>query len=273
MKQFPVFFCILVFSCLCVGLSSCRTSHQSGGWVLTWQEEFDNPTLDSNVWQKIPRSKVAWCKYMSAFDSCYAWRDGKMVLRGIHNYSQPNDTAPYLTGGIYTRNKKTFSRGRLEICARLQAAEGAWPAIWMLPENAKWPHGGEIDIMERLNYDTIAYQTVHSNYTYNLGIKTNPPSHAVGGINLDDFNVFAVEMYPDSVAFFINEHHTFTYPRITTDKEGQFPFDQPYYLLIDMQLGGPWVGPVAGNDLPVEMEIDWVRFYQPKDAIQRLSQP
>ena len=40
------------------------------------------------------------------------------------------------------------------------------------------------------------------------------------------------------------------------------PFDIPQYLLIDMQLGGTWVGPVDSTDLPVEMEVDWVRHYQ-----------
>ena len=29
-----------------------------------------------------------------------------------------------------------------------------------------------------------------------------------------------------------------------------------------MQLGGSWVGGVDPQDLPVEMEIDWVRFYR-----------
>lgn len=43
---------------------------------------------------------------MTDFDSCFDMRDGNMVLRGIINYSQPNDTAPYLTGGIYTKGKR-----------------------------------------------------------------------------------------------------------------------------------------------------------------------
>ena len=71
-------------------------------------------------------------------------------------------------------------------------------------------------------------------------------------------------MYPDSLVFFINENRTFCYPRIETDQKGQFPFDKPYYLIIDQQLGGEWVGSVEMQDLPVEMEIDWVRFYQKK---------
>lgn len=36
---------------------------------------------------------------------------------------------------------------------------------------AEWPKGGEIDIMERLNHDRIAYQTTHSYYTHVLGIR------------------------------------------------------------------------------------------------------
>ena len=125
--------------------------------------------------------------------------------------------------------------------------------------------GGEVDIMERLNNDTIAYQTVHSAYTHVLGIKDNPKQGGTGTINRDDYNVYSVEMYQDSLVFFINETRTFAYPRIETDKEGQFPFtDKKFYLLLDMQLGGSWVGAVDSSDLPVEMEIDWVRFYRKK---------
>ncbi|MDR3309387.1 MAG: beta-glucanase, partial [Tannerella sp.] len=69
-------------------------------------------------------------------------------------------------------------------------------------------------------------------------------------------------MYPDSLRFDINGLHTFTYPRIETDKADQFPFDRDFYLLLDMQLGGSWVGSVDPADLPVEMWIDWVRFYK-----------
>ena len=147
----------------------------------------------------------------------------------------------------------------------MQGARGAWPAIWLKPfeeEKYPWPTGGEIDIMERLNYDSIVYQTVHSVYTQHLNIRNNPPQGNTAAIRPDDYNVYAVEMYPDSVVFYVNDCRTFSYPRIKTDKEGQFPFDKPYYLLIDMQLGGNWVGKVDTLDLPVEMHVDWVRYYQ-----------
>ncbi len=243
-------------------VSSFGCSHRLS---LEWEENFNSKELNHASWSKIPRGKAEWCKYMSNFDSCYSVNKGKLVLRGLHNYSLPNDTAPYLTGGVFTKGKVNFGIGRLEIKARLHGATGAWPAIWLLPDNdVKWPKGGEIDIMERLNYDAKAYQTVHSHYTVDLGKKETPPHYSTGKINPDKYNVYAVEIHADSLVFFINNKKTFSYPRLAEfDKDGQFEFAKyPLYLMIDMQLGGDWVGKINPKDVPVSMEVDWVRYYK-----------
>lgn len=83
---------------------------------------------------------------------------------------------------------------------------------------------GEIDMMERLNLDDYIYQTVHSSYIVKEGIKDNPKSGIVAHIKPDNYNVYAVELYPDSVSFFVSDTHTFTYSRIETDIIGEFPF-------------------------------------------------
>ncbi|MDR3194259.1 MAG: glycoside hydrolase family 16 protein, partial [Tannerella sp.] len=229
-----------------------------------WEENFDGDTFDASRWSKIPRHVSDWNNFMSDYDSCYQVSGGQLILRGLNNTALPDDTATFLTGGLFTKDKVGFGNGRIEIRAKLGKATGAWPAFWLLPfDNTLWPDGGEIDIMERLNGESIAYQTVHSFYTHTLGIK-EPGQGATGAIDPDGYNVYAVEMYPDSLSFDINGLHTFTYPRIETGKEGQFPFNRDYYLLLDMQLGGSWVGSVAPADLPVEMWIDWVRFYEKK---------
>ena len=255
-------FISLLFGLLVSMLFSC--GKPAYGWRLVWEENFNQKnSFDEASWSKIPRGFSDWNNYMTDLDSCFAMRKGNLILRGLVNHSLPADTAPYLTGGVYTKGKVGFSDGRISIRARLHGATGAWPAIWMLPEGEGWPNGGDIDIMERLNDDTIAYQTVHSAYTHTLGIRDNPKQGSTGVINKDEYNVYSVEMYRDSLVFFINDNRTFAYPRIRTDKEGQFPFtDKQFYLLIDMQLGGGWVGRVEPNDLPVEMEVDWVRFYK-----------
>lgn len=243
--------------------ASCAVTKYKGSMKPTWEENFDQPIdADNSRWTKIPRGGSDWSRHMSDFDSCYGWRDGKLVLRGIRNTSLPGDTSKYLTGGVYTKNKVSFGLGRLEISTRLGNATGAWPAFWMLGQGKRYPGGGEIDIMEHLNDDTIVYQTVHSYYTIELNIKDNPDHSATAKMLPGKFNVYAVEKYRDSIVFYVNNKRTFAYPRIQTDKREQFPFaDAEHYLLLDMQLGGSWVGEIDPEDLPVEMEIDWVRFY------------
>ena len=234
-------------------------------WHLEWSDDFDGTELDETVWSKTDSGTPDWQKAQSKDERCFELSDGTLKLKGIRNDDTSEDPREYLCGGIWSMNKKAFGPGSIQVKARLgKGAPGAWPAIWLMPSDTcqAWPYGGEIDIMERLNADSIAYQTVHSHYTYNLKIGDNPPQGSSGPIDPADFNVYALEMYPDSLVFFINDKRIFCYPRIETDKEGQFPFDQPYYLKIDMQLGGSWVGPVHMEDLPVEMEVDWVRFYQ-----------
>ncbi len=232
---------------------------------MVWEEDFNRTELDTAVWSVIPRGTLEWQNKMSTDERCYELRDGNLILRGIINGNLQMDDSPYLTGGVWTKGKKSFTRGRMEIRAKLKGAQGAWPAIWMLPFDEKkypWPAGGEVDIMERLNQDTFVYQTVHSHYTHVLGEDLNPPNGTTASIRPDEFNVYGVDFWPDSLVFHINGVKTFTYPRVKDGKNGQFPFDVSQYLLIDMQLGGTWAGEVDPTGLPVEMTIDWVKHYQ-----------
>ena len=146
-------------------------------WRLTWEENFDGHEIDSATWSKCTRGTSDWQNTHSADPRLYEVSDGTLKLRGIVNDDTASDPAPYLTGGIWSKDKKSFEPGRIEIRAKLHGAKGAWPAIWLLPYDYTaypWPGGGEIDIMERLNNNHVAYQTVHSHYTYDLGRTANP---------------------------------------------------------------------------------------------------
>lgn len=241
-----------------------RTAH--GQWELVWQENFRGKRL-SDVWTRIPRfpNPSEWNKYMSTDERLLSLRRGKLTLWGVVNDYLPEDTAHYLTGGIYTRGKKMFHRGRIEIRLKMDDADGAWPAAWLLPE-APWPDGGEIDIMERLNADTFAYQTVHSAFTVNDKTTPNKPQSGFKGpIKSGKYNVYGVELYEDSLCFFINDTYYGTYTRQPKYGPDQYPFDRPMYLLIDMQLGGYWVGRVKPEQLPYHYQIDYVKYYKKKD--------
>ena len=240
-------------------------------WELDWMDDFDAPRLDPAVWTKVTRGTSDWDRHMSHGDSLYELRDGSLVLRGMRNLNQRADTAPYVTGGVWTKKLKAFEPGRIEIRARLGGARGAWPALWLLPWSDKWPDDGEIDIMERLNSESRAHQSVHSVYTLNLHQENNPPHSTTYPIDPDGWNVYGVDITEDSLTFHINGHKTLTYPKKNGGRNGQYPFFTDYYLVLDMQLGGQWVGRVNLRDLPVEMEIDWVKHYLP--AVSRKAAP
>jgi len=236
---------------------------QKSEWTLVWEDNFEDGVLDSTVWSRTTRGGSDWQNTQSDDPRCMELRDGLLVLRGIVN-DNPDDPAEFLTGGVWTMDKKPLKPGRIEVRARLHKAQGAWPAIWTMGFDHHvnpWPKGGEIDIMERLNGDSIAYQTVHSYWTYYVNKNRGTPVHGgKGSIDPDGWNVYGVDIDPDSLVFHINGTPTFTYHRIDSlAADGQYPFFCDQYILIDMQLGGSWVGRVNPADLPVEMEIDWVR--------------
>ncbi len=240
-------------------------AQQTDRWRVVWEDDFNGSTLDTTKWSRIDRGPSDWNRYMSKRDDLYVLKDGNLILRGQVNDRRSQDTARYVTGGVTTKGKYSFVFGKIEIRAKLGSARGAWPAFWMLCANrvhGGYPKNGEIDLMEHLNYDNEVYQTVHSHYTLNLGQKSNPNHYNKAKIDLDDYNVYGMEWYPDRLVFTVNGKVNFVYPKIETELEGQFPFDQPFYLLLDMQLGGSWVGSIDPSTLPVEMAIDWVRVYE-----------
>ena len=234
-------------------------------WKLVWQDDFKAKELDTTKWTRIPPNNADWGNYMTSDPRCYAIKDGNLFLKGINNPDTISDPRPFLTGGVYTKGKFAFQYGKIEIRAQLESAQGAWPAIWMLAEQKKYgayPRNGEIDIMEHLNYDTIIYQTTHSYYTLELKQKKNPPYSTTVPCDTEQFNTYGLEWYPDKLVYTLNGQESYTYPRIEGVDPSQWPFDQPFYLLIDQQLGGSWVGEVDPKDLPVQMIIDWVKVYQ-----------
>lgn len=250
-----------------IAFSGCTSRRQTSP---TWAEEFDAAEFDTTIWSKIPRGGGGWWVHMSSYDGCYEMRDGCLILKGIVNPGVPGDDADLLTGGLWTIGKKYFGYGRLEIRAKIGEAGGAWPALWMMPKT--WnittddPYWAEIDICEKLNFDDFAYQTLHSNYT-----QSHPDEQhsATGNILRNEFNVYAVEHYRDSIKLYINDICTFCYKKRPELGLEQWNFDQEYALFVDMQVGSPWPGEAVLEDLPIEMAIDWIRFYEFSDEYKK----
>ncbi|TVY31024.1 Beta-1,3-glucan-binding protein [Lachnellula hyalina] len=69
----------------------------------------------------------------------------------ITNITAGTIIQPVKSGRINTKAGASIKYGRVEVTAKMPVGDWLWPAIWMLPMNdtyGPWPLSGEIDIME-----------------------------------------------------------------------------------------------------------------------------
>lgn len=240
-------------------------------YKLAYTENFDGKKLNSKLWQRIGPGHPDWCRNMSYRADLVTQKNGIVSIRGIKNDGKdPSDTRAVLTGGIMTRDLFAMKYGKVEFRMKLEDHQkGAWPAVWMMPQNQPlgWPNDGEIDIVERLNGDAFTYQTVH----FGNGSAADLTHGGRGTIKNGDWNVYALEWTPNEIVWLINGKETFRHVRGANDDSLKYPWTTPFYLMIDMQLGGRWVGGVNEATLPVTMHVDWVKFYHAYDGKKRLS--
>jgi beta-glucanase (GH16 family) len=241
--------------------------HAETEWKLLWQDEFSSDQLDTEKWSRCRRGRPAWRDTMSDDPRLLQIKDGVLHLRGVVNDKQgkPDDPAPYLTAGITSRDKFSFQYGKVQIRARFKSAQGAWPALWMMGTEKGWRAKGEIDLMEHLNFDHHVYQTVHSTYTLIIDRTNTPKRYIKAKIDRDDWNTYGCQWDANQIVFSVNGKPTHTYPRFPAKGEKQWPFDQPFYMILSVQIGGSWVngsGPTDPAHYPAGMEIDWVRIFR-----------
>ena len=229
-------------------------------WKLEFIENFSSSRLDEKVWTRIDKGTVDWNRNMSLRKDLVEVKNGLLILHGVKNDDLKADPRRVLTGGVKTQGKVSFLYGKIEIRCRFENQKGAWPAVWMMPENPKkgWPDCGEIDIIERLNSDDFVYQTVHSGWTAKN--PNNPPKGGKGMINPTGWNVYALEWTSEKIVWKVNGVETHSYARVGDDP-ARYPWTEPFYLMIDMQLGGSWVGDVDESTLSCKMYVDWVKYY------------
>ena len=235
------------------------------GWRLVWSDEFSGNEVDKSSWSRCLRYGSPWNRHMSSLDSLVKVKGGVVELWGVNTPEGYTDSLKFLTGGLDSRGLRAIRNGRIDVRARLDQAQGFWPAIWMMPEsNLPWPEAGEIDIMEHLNFDDYIYQTVHSGHIEGLRQPKTQHDHKEK-VDVRVFNIYSVEITSNEIIYYINNRRTFSYPRLEPEPEGQYPFDDyEYYMLLSAQLGGHWIGPIEAEQLPVKMEVDYVRFYEIK---------
>ncbi len=254
------------------------------GYNLLWHDEFDGSALDETIWNYEPH-EPGWTneelqEYTTSTDNVFL-RDGNLVIKAIKTEKDGSDY--YTSGKVTAQNKKDFTYGKVVARAKVPAGQGLWPAIWMMPQDeqhyGQWPKCGEIDIMEVLGSRLeTAYGTLH----YGEPHAEQQGTYVLDGTTFaDDFHEYSVEWEPGEFRWYIdgNLYHTvndwFTAVSGEDEKPYPAPFDQPFFVQMNLAVGGTWPGnPDATTDFDkAEFLIDYVRVYQKPEYDTNVKKP
>jgi len=233
------------------------------GWKMVFSDEFSKEgNFDSSKWSYCSRQPAAWSRYLTA-SPYYAYQQkGKLVLR-MDNAVIAGDDVPYHSCGVQSSGKFSIRYGKIEVRVKFKKGQGSWPAIWMMPEQpgayGPWPKSGEIDIMEHVNNEEIIHQTIHNGQV----TASNGASAAThrAEYNANNYNTYSVVWNAGAIDFCVNGQFQYRYAKRADSTPISWPFDQPFYIILNQSGAVGWPGPAKTGDLPFEMQVDWVRVY------------
>ncbi len=108
----------------------------------------------------------------------------------------------------------------------------------------------------------VIHGTVHT-AKYNHVKKTQRGARLKVGSVGERFRVYAVEWDSKKIDFFVDKEKYFTFPNEGTGEEA-WPFDKPFYLILNVAVGGAWGGQKGVDEgaFPARMLVDYVRVYE-----------
>jgi len=256
----------IAIAALATSLFGCSTEPEPT-WSLVWSDEFEGSagTLpDGANW----RFDVGtdWGNAQLEYDTDRASNaslDGRGHLAITARQEAFNGSA-YTSARITTQGKREFQYGRVVARIKLPIGQGIWPAFWALGTNITtvgWPQSGEIDVMEyRGQEPRVVLGSVHGP-GYSGGNALTRRYELQQARFDDDFHEFSIEWQADRIDFFVDRTRYHTVRR--TDVPGAWVFNQPFYLILNVAVGGTFVGPPnAQTRFPQVMLVDWVRVYE-----------
>ena len=254
------------------------------GYSLVWEDNFDGPSLNRNDWN-VELHEPGWVneelqEYVDSEKNIFI-ENGNLVIRPVK--STVNGNSYYTSGRISTQNKKDFTYGVFEARLKVPEGKGFLPAFWLMAtdENVygQWPRCGEIDIMEVHGSDTrTTYGTIHYGNPHRQSQATRTLRN---GTFADSFHTFAVKWEPGEISWYVDGFliHRENDWYSVTEGQGEIaypaPFDQPFYIILNLAVGGSWVGyPDRTTDFKnARYEIDYVRVWQKETYNENVTKP
>ena len=261
--------------------------------VITFHDDFNGPSGDS-PYPWVPKlqtraegeadtGEIEY--YTDSRKNSFLDGDGHLVIAahktdnlGCPVFDPTSNLLCYTSARLSTRGRFSQQGGRFEARLKMpignspEGGGGVWPAFWLLGRNNKpWPAQGEIDIDENTGQKSFTHGFLHSAKL----VKGVPPERDKSGergsfggqitlpnLDLSQFHTFAVDIEPTAITWYIDDTQV---QRLTLDYWRQthpdIPWlaEQPWYLILNVAIGG-WAGwPTDSLQFPKEMVVDWVR--------------
>ncbi len=269
-------------------------------WKLTWSDEFEGQEIDRTKWDSeqgngfynydanvwIPGWGNDELQYYTREPENVFVRDGFLHLRALKSSYQGFG---FTSAKLMTRKRDgspLFNQryGRIEFRAQLPKGQGVWPALWLLPQSdtyGPWPASGEIDVMEARGQEPgKVLGTLHYGARWPANKDTSHDYRFPDGDDFTYLHTYALEWEPGEMRWFVDDtqyaRQDFWWSSSKTDgnngavprAEAELnawpaPFDQPFYLVMNVAVGGRFVGnPNRTTPFPAEMLVDYVRVYE-----------
>ena len=251
-------------------------------------DDFSNSRLDTTKWNVLITGQVFNNEQQAYVDSAatiYTVRgaaaegasNGALVLHPHYApgfVTQDGKKFDFISGRIHTKDKVDFTYGTAAARIKMSEGTGLWPAWWLLG-NGRWPHTGEIDIMEYVGQNEWTNAAVHGpGYSGNTPFIKRDSSFMQNPIT--NWHVYAVDWTPDSMVFKIDDRPYYTVTKAMVEQHGKWVFDIPKHLILNFAVGGgypggvnkikePYLGVPASTVDSIKMGkskmlVDWVRI-------------
>ena len=248
---------------LCGCAAPAPEGHAESGPGVIFTDDFDGPAGASPAahW-RYDTGGGGWGneeqqRYTDRPDNVSLDGSGHLVItaRGDHD----GITSARLT----TKETMDFTFGRAEARIALPAGKGLHPAFWLLGSDVDevgWPDSGEIDVIETLN-EAIEYHTgVHAPRTGSERgqevAASGPAPQPLAG----EFRTYWVERTRGKIVTGIDDLTLLTVTPADLADSGDWVFDKPFFLLLNLAVGGHWPGhPDSTTPNPSKMVVDWVK--------------
>lgn len=259
-------------------LTAAAAAPQTPEWKLVWSDEFDRDGKpDPAKWTYetgfVRNEELQWYQPQNAW--C---EKGLLIIEGRRervknprfepgsaNWKANREYAEYTSACLITKGIASWQYGRFEMRGRIDTRAGLWPAFWSLGVKGRWPHNGEIDIMEYYRGTLLAnliWQGKGQDRTDSI-TKRKPIASFSDPEWSKKFHVWRMDWDENRAVISVDgEVLNDSDLNQTANPDGTNGFRQAHSILLNLAIGGTAGGDPSSTEFPARFEVDYVRIYQ-----------